>query len=97
PMLTCLASALGPPWISGALLGVFPMTLGATFLQALPAAQPPLSADAPAPAQNLEKEQRRAGTTGMGHLPNPGIKPRSPALQEDSLPAEPQGKPKNTG
>jgi len=30
-------------------------------------------------------------------LPNPGIKPRSPALQGDSLPAEPQGKPKNTG
>ena len=30
-------------------------------------------------------------------LPNPGIKPRSPALQVDSLPAEPQGKPKNTG
>jgi len=23
-----------------------------------------------------------------GNLPNPGIKPRSPALQEDSLPAE---------
>ena len=30
-------------------------------------------------------------------LPNPGIEPRSPALQADSLPAEPQGKPKNTG
>ena len=29
-------------------------------------------------------------------LPNPGIEPRSPALQEDSLPADPQGKPKNT-
>ena len=29
--------------------------------------------------------------------PNPGIKPRSPALQADSLPAEPQGKPKNIG
>ena len=29
-------------------------------------------------------------------LPNPGIKPRSPALQVDSLLAEPQGKPKNT-
>ena len=28
-----------------------------------------------------------------GDLPNPGIKPRSPALQEDSLPAKPQGKP----
>ena len=32
-----------------------------------------------------------------GDLPNPGIKPRSPALQVDSLPADPQGKPKNTG
>ena len=30
-------------------------------------------------------------------LPNPGIKSRSPTLQADSLPAEPQGKPKNTG
>ena len=26
-------------------------------------------------------------------LPNPGIEPRSPTLQADSLPAEPQGKP----
>ena len=32
-----------------------------------------------------------------GDLPNPGIEPRSPTLQEDSLPAEPQGKPKSTG
>ena len=32
-----------------------------------------------------------------GDLPNTGIKPRSPALQTDSLPAEPPGKPKNTG
>ena len=32
-----------------------------------------------------------------GDLPNPGIKARSPALQADSLPAEPQGKPQNTG
>ena len=30
-------------------------------------------------------------------LPNPGIKPKSPSLQVDSLPAEPPGKPKNTG
>ena len=28
---------------------------------------------------------------------NPGIKPRSSALQADSLPSEPPGKPKNTG
>ena len=32
-----------------------------------------------------------------GDLPNPGIEPRSPILQVDSLPAEPQLKPKNTG
>ena len=32
-----------------------------------------------------------------GDLPNPGIETRSPALQAESLPAEPQGKPKNTG
>ena len=41
--------------------------------------------------------------TGVGSLfpspdlPNPGIEPRSPSLQSDSLPVEPQGKPKNTG
>ena len=28
-----------------------------------------------------------------GDLPNPRIKPRSPALQADSLPSEPPGKP----
>ena len=28
------------------------------------------------------------------NLPNPGIEPRSPALQADSLPSEPPGEPK---
>ena len=32
-----------------------------------------------------------------GDLPNPGIEPRSPALQVDSLLSAPLGKPKNTG
>ena len=32
-----------------------------------------------------------------GDLPNPGIKPRSPSLQADSLPSEPPGKPMSTG
>ena len=32
-----------------------------------------------------------------GDLPNPRIRPRSPTLQADSLPAEPPEKPKNTG
>ena len=33
----------------------------------------------------------------QGNLPKLGIEPRSQALQVDSLPAESQGKPKNTG
>ena len=41
--------------------------------------------------------QSRLPFPSPGNLPNPGIEPRSPTLQEDSLPAEPQGKPKNTG
>ena len=32
-----------------------------------------------------------------GDLPNPGIEPRSPVLQADSLPPDPPGKPQNTG
>ena len=32
-----------------------------------------------------------------GDFPDLGIKPRSPSLQEDALPAESPGKPKNTG
>ena len=33
----------------------------------------------------------------LGDFPNPGIKPRSLALQADSLPSEPPGKPNNKG
>ena len=29
-----------------------------------------------------------------GHLPNPGIELRTPALEADSLPSEPPGKPR---
>ena len=32
-----------------------------------------------------------------GDLPNPGIEPRSPALQIDALPSEPPGKPLKYG
>ena len=49
-----------------------------------------------------EKEVRASSTMTVeglpfpspGDLPNPGIKPRSPALQTDSLPAEPPVKPR---
>ena len=33
----------------------------------------------------------------QGNLSNPGIEPRSPALQADSLPAKPPGNTQNTG
>ena len=33
----------------------------------------------------------------QGNLPDPGTEPRSPALQVDSLPSEPPGKPINAG
>ena len=39
----------------------------------------------------------RVGCPLPGDLPNPGIKPRSPTLQADSLPFEPPGKPKSAG
>ena len=37
------------------------------------------------------------GLPSPGDLPNPGTEPRSLTLQANSLPAEPQGEPKNTG
>ena len=36
---------------------------------------------------------RRLPFPSVGNLPNPGIEPDSPALQADSLPSEPPGKP----
>ena len=44
-----------------------------------------------------QKYQSVQPFTSLEDLPNPGIKPRSPTLQVDSLPAEPPGKPKNIG
>ena len=46
----------------------------------------------------FSRQQYLSGLLGppSGNLPNPGIEPRSPILQADSLPSEPPGKPKNT-
>ena len=38
-----------------------------------------------------------AAFPSSGHLPNPGVEPRSPTLQADSLPSESPRTPKNTG
>ena len=42
---------------------------------------------------NSPGQNTRVGSLSLspGDLPNPGIEPRSPALQADSLPAEPPG------
>ena len=45
------------------------------------------------PGKNTGMEFSRQESPSLGDLPNPGIKPRSLALQIDSLPAEPPGKP----
>ena len=44
---------------------------------------------------NSPDQNTRVGSLSLlqRNLPNSGIEPRSPALQVDSLPAEPQGKP----
>ena len=48
---------------------------------------------------SMESSRQNTGVEipSPGDLPSPGIEPSSPALQADSLPAEPPGKPKNTG
>ena len=49
---------------------------------------------------NSSGRNTRVGSLSLpspGDLPNPGIELRSPTLQADSLPTEPQRKPKNTG
>ena len=43
--------------------------------------------------QNTGVGSHWSGSPSPGDLPNPGIEPRSPALQADSLPTEPQRKP----
>ena len=45
----------------------------------------------------FSRQEYWRGLPPPGDLPNPGIEPRSPALQADSLPSEPPGKPKSTG
>ena len=55
----------------------------------------PIPGHVPYSPWNSPGQNTRVGSCSLlqGNLPNSGIEPRSPALQEDSLPAEPQGKP----
>ena len=47
------------------------------------------------PSMEFPRQEYWSGSPfpSPGDLPDPGIKPRSPALQEDALPSEPPGKP----
>ena len=49
-------------------------------------------------SMELSRQEYRNGVPfrSLGDLPNPGIKTTSPALQVDSLPSEPPGKPITT-
>ena len=49
-------------------------------------------------SMEFSRQQHWSGLplSSPGDLPNPGIKPRSPALQADSLPSEPPRKPLHT-
>ena len=48
------------------------------------------------PSMGFSRQEYWSGLSfpSPGHLPNPGIEHRSPALQTDTLPSEPPGKPK---
>ena len=55
-------------------------------------------------SSSIQSMEFSGQNTGVGSLallqgifPTQGLNTRSPALQVDSLPAEPQGKPKNSG
>ena len=53
---------------------------------------------APLSMENLQARILKWVTSPpSGNIPNPGLKPRSPALQAYSWPSEPPWKPKNTG
>ena len=50
-------------------------------------------------AWGFSRQESSSGLPSLppGNFPNPGIEPRSPILQVDSLPYESPGKPENTG
>ena len=54
----------------------------------------PVAYQAP-PSMGFSRQKYQSGLpfSSSGVLPNPGIKPGSPALQTDALPSEPAGKP----
>ena len=68
--------------------------------QSCPTLCDPIDCGPPGSSVHRDSPGKNTGVNSWpppGDLPDPGIKPRSPALQADFLPSEPPGKPKNTG
>ena len=61
-------------------------------------ATPLMAAHQAPPSLELSRQEHWSGLPfpSPGVLPDPGIKPRSPTLQADTLPSEPPGKPLST-
>ena len=57
----------------------------------------PIDCSLPGSSVHKDSPGKNTGVGCHGDLLNPEIEPKSPALQVDSLPSEPAGKPKNTG
>ena len=68
PMLTCLASALGPPWTSDGPARSLPLAFGSHLPPSPSCTMASTVSRCPGPCPELEKEERRAGTTGAGTL-----------------------------
>ena len=63
--------------------------------QSCPTLCDPMDCSSPGLSMEFSRPEYWSGLAFLspGDLPNPGIKPRSPTLQADSLPAKPPGKP----
>ena len=76
-------------------------SMHAKLLQSCPTLCNPMNYVACQASQTMEVSRQEYWSglpcPSSGDLPNPEIKSMSPALQADSLPSEPQGKPMNTG
>ena len=66
----------------------YPLSVRSFVTLGTVAPQAPLSLE-------FSRQEDWSGLTfpSLGYLPNPGIEPRSPALQAEPLPPEPPGKP----
>ena len=70
----------------------------AKSLQSCPTLCKPMDYSPPVSSVGFSRQEYWSGLPcpPPGNLPNPGDEPRSSALQADSLPTKPPGKPKNT-